>query len=125
MNPSVLDDHAHVQVGDSLPSVDVHEGTPSSTVNVKELFAGKKGVLFGVPGAFTPGCSKVRLHTERKARRVFCRALAAVDGTSKMDHDVLMSTHRRAHGGIETNRIHLLPGSILLVPSTLATDLDN
>ena len=50
-----------VQVGDVLPSVEVHEGTPGDKVNVKELFAGKKGILFGVPGAFTPTCHKVSL----------------------------------------------------------------
>uniref|UniRef100_A0A5F8GCP3 thioredoxin-dependent peroxiredoxin n=1 Tax=Monodelphis domestica TaxID=13616 RepID=A0A5F8GCP3_MONDO len=49
------------KVGDALPSVEVFEGEPSNKVNVAELFKGKKGVLFGVPGAFTPGCSKVRL----------------------------------------------------------------
>ena len=47
------------QVGDKLPSVQVMEGTPNDKVNVASLFAGKKGVLFAVPGAFTPGCSKV------------------------------------------------------------------
>ena len=35
------------------------EGTPNGKVDVASLFAGKKGVLFAVPGAFTPGCSKV------------------------------------------------------------------
>lgn len=38
----------------------VFEGEPGNEVNLAELFKGKKGVLFGVPGAFTPGCSKVR-----------------------------------------------------------------
>ena len=49
------------QVGDQIPSVACHEGSPSpkTKVNMRELFAGKKGVLFAVPGAFTPGCSKV------------------------------------------------------------------
>ena len=48
------------QVGDPIPSVEVQEGTPNTKVNMKHLFTGKKGVLFAVPGAFTPGCSKVR-----------------------------------------------------------------
>ena len=49
------------QVGDTVPSVEVQEGTPNTKVNMKDLFSGKKGVLFAVPGAFTPGCSKVRV----------------------------------------------------------------
>lgn len=48
------------KVGDPLPSVELAEGNPGTKVNIKELFAGKKGILFAVPGAFTPGCSKVR-----------------------------------------------------------------
>jgi len=30
-------------------------------VELQDVFAGKKGILFGVPGAFTPGCSKTHL----------------------------------------------------------------
>nr|KAF6467233.1 peroxiredoxin 5 [Rousettus aegyptiacus] len=52
---------APIKVGDPIPSVVVFEGKPDNKVNLAELFKGKKGVLFGVPGAFTPGCSKVRL----------------------------------------------------------------
>ena len=49
-----------LQPGDKLPSVPVFESTPANKVNLAELFAGtKKGVIFAVPGAFTPGCSKV------------------------------------------------------------------
>lgn len=52
---------APIKVGDSLPAVEVFEGEPGNKVNLAELFKGKKGVLFGVPGAFTPGCSKTHL----------------------------------------------------------------
>ena len=52
----------YIQLGDTLPSVEVQEGNPKTKVNVKDLFAGKKGVLFAVPGAFTPGCSNVGNH---------------------------------------------------------------
>lgn len=51
------------KVGDALPDIVLDElvdGKPSQ-VRISELFAGKKGVLFGVPGAFTPGCSKTHL----------------------------------------------------------------
>lgn len=50
-----------IQVGDRLPSFKLQEGTPSTTHDMAELFAGKKGVIFAVPGAFTPGCSKTHL----------------------------------------------------------------
>ena len=39
--------------------MELQEGTPKTLVNIKDLFVGKKGVLFAVPGAFTPGCSNV------------------------------------------------------------------
>lgn len=52
---------ARIKVGDAIPSVVVFEGQPGNKVNLAELFKGKKGVLFGVPGAFTPGCSKTHL----------------------------------------------------------------
>merc|ERR1719367_146456 len=47
--------------GDTLPSVEVDEGKPGETVNVLDLFKGKKGILFAVPGAFTPTCSEKHL----------------------------------------------------------------
>lgn len=51
------------QAGDSLPDVTLDElvGGEVKKVQLRDLFAGKKGVLFGVPGAFTPGCSKTHL----------------------------------------------------------------
>uniref|UniRef100_A0A8I6A9W7 Peroxiredoxin-5 n=1 Tax=Rattus norvegicus TaxID=10116 RepID=A0A8I6A9W7_RAT len=52
---------APIKVGDTIPSVEVFEGEPGKKVNLAELFKDKKGVLFGVPGAFTPGCSKTHL----------------------------------------------------------------
>ncbi|KAF9373185.1 Peroxiredoxin-5, mitochondrial [Podila verticillata] len=37
----------------------LHRTTPADTVNPAELFGSvKKAILIGVPGAFTPGCSK-------------------------------------------------------------------
>jgi 2-Cys peroxiredoxin 5 len=51
-----------LKVGDKLPSVNLFEGNPGTKVNIADLFAGvKKGVIFAVPGAFTPGCSKTHL----------------------------------------------------------------
>lgn len=50
-----------LKVGDKLPAVDLFEDSPANKVNISELTAGKKVVLFAVPGAFTPGCSKTHL----------------------------------------------------------------
>ncbi|KAF9096257.1 Peroxiredoxin-5, mitochondrial [Mortierella sp. GBA35] len=40
----------------------LHRSSPSDTVNPAELFgSAKRAVLIGVPGAFTPGCSKTHV----------------------------------------------------------------
>mmetsp|Transcript_440 Transcript_440/g.1313 ORF Transcript_440/g.1313 Transcript_440/m.1313 type:complete len:197 (+) Transcript_440:38-628(+) len=49
------------KVGDSIPAVTLYEGSPGNEVKLQDVFKGKKGILFGVPGAFTPGCSKTHL----------------------------------------------------------------
>eukprot|EP00959_Pyramimonas_sp_CCMP1952_P328485 6876890-Pyramimonas_sp.AAC.1 len=49
------------EVGGELPSIKVFEGTPDNAIDIKEVFGTKRGILFGVPGAFTPGCSKTHL----------------------------------------------------------------
>ena len=50
-----------IKVGDTLPSVELMEGAPDAKVNIKKLFEGKRGIVFAVPGAFTPGCDKTHL----------------------------------------------------------------
>jgi len=51
-----------LKAGDKLPSVELFENTPANKVNIADLFASvKKGVIFAVPGAFTPNCTKSHL----------------------------------------------------------------
>jgi peroxiredoxin 5 len=54
-----------IAVGDMLPTVTLTElKSPDSkpeTVDLTDLCKGKTVAIFGVPGAFTPGCSKSHL----------------------------------------------------------------
>ena len=52
-----------LSVGDKIPSVDLFEMTADgpSSVSSGEYFAGRKIVLFALPGAFTPTCSAQHL----------------------------------------------------------------
>jgi 2-Cys peroxiredoxin 5 len=50
-----------IQIGDRLPSATLHNGSPGQKVDSAELFASGRHILFGVPGAFTPGCSRTHL----------------------------------------------------------------
>ncbi|XP_061172848.1 peroxiredoxin-5, mitochondrial-like [Saccostrea echinata] len=50
-----------IKAGDKLPAVDLFEKDPGGKVNSGELFGKGKHIIFAVPGAFTPGCSKTHL----------------------------------------------------------------
>lgn len=53
----------HIKIGDPIPSAMLgmmSEHGPQ-TLNSKDYFAGRKIVLFAVPGAFTPTCSAYHL----------------------------------------------------------------
>ncbi|KJX94297.1 AhpC/TSA family protein [Zymoseptoria brevis] len=46
-----------VQVGDAVPSIDLFEAKPGAKVDLSKELASGKGVIVGVPAAFSPGCS--------------------------------------------------------------------
>ena len=52
-----------IATGDTLPSgkLTVMGAEGPKSVTTGELFEGKKVVVFAVPGAFTPGCSRTHL----------------------------------------------------------------
>jgi peroxiredoxin len=52
-----------ISVGDRIPNVVMNEMGKEGPVELssEELFGGKKVVLFALPGAFTPTCSKAHL----------------------------------------------------------------
>lgn len=48
-----------IQVGDKLPEATLRRRSPDGiqSLSTGELFAGKRAVVFAVPGAFTPTCN--------------------------------------------------------------------
>lgn len=51
----------YIQIGDSLPNIKLYEDSPDNSISASELYKGKRGVLFAVVGAFTPGCTNVSI----------------------------------------------------------------
>ena len=52
-----------IQVGEKIPSVTLQQMQKNGVIDIttEELFDGKKVVVFGLPGAFTPTCSASHL----------------------------------------------------------------
>ena len=82
-----------IQEGDRLPEATLHvmqDGRPTA-VTTGDLFAGRKVVLFAVPGAFTPTCSQAHLPgyvanaDEIKAKGVDSIVCVAVNDAFVMD----------------------------------------
>jgi peroxiredoxin len=82
-----------IAVGDRLPEATFKVRTPDGLrdLSVKELTAGRKVVLFAVPGAFTPTCharhlpSYVEHHDALKAKGVDAIACVAVNDAFVLD----------------------------------------
>ena len=49
------------KIGDKIPSIDLFEDSPANKINTGDLASNKRIIIFGVPGAFTPGCSKASI----------------------------------------------------------------
>ncbi|MGH0186922.1 UNVERIFIED_CONTAM: hypothetical protein FKN15_022929 [Acipenser sinensis] len=91
-----------IKVGEKLPSVEVYEGDPGTKLSMADLFKGKKGILFAVPGAFTPGCSKVR--TFEPLVEGGCELSAPYLEVNSDSHDAL-GQYLRLLDGVFLNRV--------------------
>ncbi|HBM82465.1 MAG TPA: peroxiredoxin [Halieaceae bacterium] len=82
-----------IKVGDKIPAVTLKTMGAEGPVNIStdEIFAGKKVLLFAVPGAFTPGCTLTHLPgyvvnaDKIKAKGVDTIACMAVNDAFVMD----------------------------------------
>jgi 2-Cys peroxiredoxin 5 len=89
-----------LQIGDSLPAVELDQlvGGEIKKVTLPELFKGKKGIIFGVPGAFTPGCSKTHLPGYIADYDTLKAAGAEVIACVSVNDAFVMSAWGDAHG---------------------------
>jgi peroxiredoxin len=81
-----------IKVGDRIPHATLRQVTPDGAVPVssEDFFAGRKVVLFGLPGAFTPTCHKNHLPgfiEHEKALKA--KGVAEIAMTAVNDHYVL------------------------------------
>ncbi|MEX0957604.1 MAG: peroxiredoxin [Rhizobiaceae bacterium] len=86
-----------ISVGDKLPEGTLKRVTPDGAkdVIVEEFFGGRKIVLFGVPGAFTPTCSNSHLPGFIENRdAILGRGVDAVAVIANNDHHVMTAWAR-------------------------------
>ena len=91
-------------------------------MSTAELFAGKKVVLFGVPGAFTPGCSKTHL-----PGYVSAAADLKAKGVSEIvcisvNDPFVMAEWGKAHGA--DGKVRMLADTTAAYTKSLGLDLD-
>ena len=98
-----------IEIGEKIPQATLNilkDGVQA--INTDELFAGKKVVLFAVPGAFTPTCSAKHLpgyveqlaEFEKRGYEVACLSVndAFVMGAWAKSQDVPEQVHMLADG---------------------------
>jgi len=90
-----------IAAGEAIPDVEIKQpgatGMPEP-VKTGELFAKGRTVLFGVPGAFTPGCDKIHLPGfVEQADELFAKGVDRVACVAVNDAFV-MDAWGKAHG---------------------------
>jgi len=64
LNPNLLGTaltDIQVKEGDSIPDIDLFEDSPGNKVNLAKELASGKGLIIGVPAAFSPSCSDTHI----------------------------------------------------------------
>ena len=87
-----------IQIGERIPEVvlkRIREGIEN--IDTRTLFRGRKAVLFGVPGAFTPTCSARHLPGYVEHLDDFLRRGIAVIGVSVNDPFVMQAWGKTQH----------------------------
>lgn len=113
-----------ISAGDKVPSVTLKQATADgvSDVNTGELFAGKKAIVFSLPGAFRPMCSAKHLpsyineYDHLKAKGIDLIACLAVN-----DPEV-MKAWGEAHGAL--GKIVMLADGNAELTKALGIDAD-
>nr|CAD7461312.1 unnamed protein product [Timema tahoe] len=114
------------QAGDRVPSVDLYEDNPTNKVNAADLFKGKKGILFAVPGAFTPGCSKTHLPGYvTKAEELKGKGIQEIVCVSVNDPFVMSAWGKEhgANGKVHVHNARLYPSAAFAKALDLQVDL--
>ena len=86
-----------ISVGDKLPEATLKRVTPDGAkdVTTEEFFGGRKIVLFGVPGAFTPTCSNSHLPGFIENRdAILAKGADAIAVVANNDHHVMTAWAR-------------------------------
>jgi peroxiredoxin len=101
-----------IKVGDKIPPATLKTMTDDGAkdITTAELFAGRKVVLFGVPGAFTPTCSNNHLPGYLENRdAIIARGVDTIAVVAVNDHHV-MGAWARFTGG-EGKILYLADGN--------------
>lgn len=113
-----------IKVGDSIPSANFKEITDEGLVDVStdSVFKGRKVVMFGIPGAFTPTCSEQHLPGYvNKAAELSSKGVDEVICMAVNDAFV-MKTWSEAQGA--GGKVRLLADGNAEVSKAMGLDLD-
>jgi peroxiredoxin len=113
-----------ISVGQSIPSVTIKQATPEGGADVDPaaLFAGKKVIMFSLPGAFTPTCSQKHLPGYvKELAQLKAKGIDLVACLSVNDHWV-MKYWAEAHDAL--GKITMLADGSALFSKALGIDQD-